>query len=90
VPSQAESPLARIGFGVAGLTLTVIGIVSLPVPLFPSFPSLLLGLVCLARASTRFRGWLARQPHMQRLLMRIKNPHMRARICAALGLDTAQ
>jgi uncharacterized membrane protein YbaN (DUF454 family) len=70
-----------------GLVLVVIGLASLPVPLFPSFPTLLLGTVLLARASSRIRRWLAGQAWLERALGRVKNPRTLSRLRQALGLD---
>jgi uncharacterized membrane protein YbaN (DUF454 family) len=87
MPPRADSPLARAGLMAGGFALVVVGVASLPVPLFPSFPTLLLGVVLLARASPRARRWLARQPWLERALGRVKNPRTLARLRNALGLD---
>jgi uncharacterized membrane protein YbaN (DUF454 family) len=85
--TRADSPLARVALAVAGATLIAVGVLSLPVPLFPSFPTLLGGVLLLARASTRARRWLSRQAWLERALSRIRNPALQQRVRNALGLS---
>lgn len=83
---RPDALLKRIGLAAVGAALLTIGIVSLPVPLFPSLLCLALGAICMARASTRMRRWLAAQPWLARSLAQVSNARLRARLAALLGI----
>jgi uncharacterized membrane protein YbaN (DUF454 family) len=79
--------IARWGSAAAGALLVAIGVLSAPLPLFPSMLSVLLGLVLLARASSGMRRWLRAQTWLSQLLLRVKDERRRAQLRRALGLD---
>jgi uncharacterized membrane protein YbaN (DUF454 family) len=78
--SPADAPLVRAGCVLGGGALLVIGIVTLPVPLFPSIACVLFGLALIARASQRIRRWLLARSWVTRALALIPNHAHRERV----------
>ena len=82
---RAESITARIGTAVIGSACVLVGIVSLPLPLFPSLLFVLIGVALIARSSLRIRRRLFAQAWFIQALARVKNDRAQQLLARLLG-----
>jgi uncharacterized membrane protein YbaN (DUF454 family) len=70
----------------AGTICAGIGVLTLPVPLFPSMAFGVVGLALIARGSERAQRWLRTRRWLPRALAHIRNARLQRWVKAALGL----
>ncbi len=82
---RAESVAARIVTAFIGSACVLVGIVSLPLPLFPSLLFVLIGFALIARSSLRVRRWLFAQARFSQALSHVKNERAQQLLARLLG-----
>jgi uncharacterized membrane protein YbaN (DUF454 family) len=82
---NTSSVAARAAQAAAGGLCVVLGIASLPLPLFPSLVFVLIGAALIARSSLRMRRWLFAQPWFVAALGKITNARAQRLIARVLG-----
>jgi uncharacterized membrane protein YbaN (DUF454 family) len=55
--------IVRHFWGIAGAICVALGVIGIPLPLFPTTPFLLLAAFCFARGSPRMHQWLVEHAH---------------------------
>lgn len=80
-----NSVAARAVQAVLGVLCVIVGIASLPLPLFPSLVFVLIGAALIARSSLRVRRWLYAQPWFTAALGKITNARAQRLIARMLG-----
>ncbi len=63
----------------------LVGVVSLPLPLFPSLVFVLIGAALIARSSLRVQRWLFAQSWFTQALARVKNERAHQLLARLLG-----